>query len=78
MNIYRHSFSVLCPNNGVSINYTLEVTSNRTIMAEDIVKACARDKAFHENLADDLLIALGGSQVLRAHHHGVDIETRRG
>jgi hypothetical protein len=25
-----------------------------------------------------LLIALGGSQVLRAHHHGVDIETRRG
>jgi hypothetical protein len=25
-----------------------------------------------------LLIALGGSQVLRAPHHGVDIQTRRG
>lgn len=79
MNVYRHAFMTRCPANGIWVRYRLTVRSEEMIRVEDIVAACAKhEEGFHENIADALLIALGGRQVLRAHHHGVDIKTRRG
>lgn len=81
MNIYRHAFTAVCPNNGATISYRLEIEKLGVIMVEAIVKTVARlthEPCFHEDLADRLHAALGGRQTVCAHHHGVDIETRRG
>jgi hypothetical protein len=79
MNIYRHQFVAMCPNNDRPIIYSLEIETESVIQVEHIVTACALHKrAFHEAIADDLHQRFDGRQVLRAHHHGVDIETRRG
>lgn len=78
MNYYRHRFATLCPNNGISVTYHLEIASPTVIMAEAIVSACKVEQSFHEKLADELHRKFGGYQTLRAHHHGVYIETRRG
>lgn len=79
MNIYRHQFVAACPNNKKAIIYALEVQSARIIYAEHIVTACALwREGFHEAIADELFRRFGERQILRAHHHGVDIETRRG
>lgn len=78
-NIYRHQFVSACPANGMAIIYALEIQSERMIHAEHIVTACALHKrAYHEAIADDLHGKFGGFHVLKAHHHGVDIETQRG
>lgn len=82
MNIYRHRFSVDCPNNGQHIDYALEVRAFHLVMAEDIVTACAGaagiERPYHENIADMLHARFGGWQRLVAFHHGVEIETLRG
>ena len=78
-NIYRHQFVSLCPNNDKPIIYALMIEADRAIPVEHIVTAAALHKrAFHEAIADELFEHFGGNQVLTAHHHGVDIETRRG
>lgn len=80
MNKYIHTFISACPNNGRQIIYTLEITvpDTRMIQVEHIVTACALHKrAYHEQIAADLFGRFGGQQTLRAHHHGVDIETTR-
>jgi hypothetical protein len=49
------------------------------IPVEHIVTATGMiKKGFHEEIADQLHTQLGGRQILKAHHHGVDIETVRG
>lgn len=79
MNIYRHQFVSTCPVNGASIIYVLEIRATATIRVEHIVTACAlHPRAFHEAIADDLFERFGQVQILKAHHHGVDIETIRG
>lgn len=79
MNRYRHTFMARCPANGVWVQYRLTIVAAEMIRVEAIVAACAAQaEGFHETIADALLVALGGRQVLRAHHHGVDIKTRRG
>lgn len=82
MNIYRHSFSAPCVNNGLSIAYHLEIQTEWTIMVEDIVAACVEAKGserpYHETIADALYTKFGGFQLMTAFHHGVAIETRRG
>jgi len=81
MNIYRIGFIVRCPNNNKPISYAFELRTptEQRVMVEDICAAVTqREAAYHEDLADDLLKQFGGQQVLRAHHHGVDIETHRG
>lgn len=79
VNIYRHEFVSVCPNNGQSIIYALEIATDRVIYVEHITTAATLHKrAFHEAIADDLFARFGGKQILRAHHHGVDVETRRG
>ena len=78
LNRYCHDFVARCPENGIPIAYRLTIEAASMIRVEDIVAACsAHLEGFHEAIADDLA-RLGGVQILVAHHHGVDIETRRG
>jgi len=79
-NKYTRQFVSMCPNNNQSIIYTLEIeTDGKMIPVEHIVTATALlQKGFHESIADELHERFGGHQVLKAHHHGVDIETVRG
>ena len=79
MNIYRHQFVCKCPANGMQIIYALQIESKAMIHAEHIVADGGQHRsAYHEAIADALHAALGGQQILTAHHHGVDIETHRG
>lgn len=82
MNVYRHRFTVACPNNGLSVIYNLRIRCLRVVMVEEVVAFCATlasiERPYHENIADALFAKFGGKQRIRAHHHGVDIETRRG
>lgn len=75
---YVHRFCARCPNNGLSIAYTLTLETHEVVMVEDIASACAVVEKYHEGLADKLAAQLPGRQVLEAHHHGVDIRTVRG
>jgi hypothetical protein len=79
MNKYTRVFVASCPNNGEAIIYTLTIeVVGRMIPVEHIVTATALIKrGYHEAIADDLFQRFGGHQILRAHHHGVDIETVR-
>lgn len=76
-NRYTHRFMSACPVNGKSIAYELVIESRKPIRVESIMRACRLRQVFHEALADHLFKKFGGRQVLRAHHHGVDIETVR-
>jgi hypothetical protein len=68
-----------CPNNNEAIVYSLTIESDKVIYVEHIKTAASLHKrAFHEAIADDLHVRLGGRQTMKAHHHGVDIETVRG
>lgn len=79
MNIYRQQFVSHCPHNGLHIIYSLEIQSDEVIHVEHIVTATRlMADSFHEDIADELHERFGGQQILKAHHHGVDIETRRG
>lgn len=79
MNRYSRIFVAACPNNGEQIIYTLIIeTVGRMLQVEHIVTATALIKqGYHEQIADELHRRFGGRQILRAHHHGVDIETIR-
>ena len=80
MNTYSHSFRIKCPSNGKTIGYRLQIQSLEKVMVEEIVQAVLALPAtgFHEDVADLLAEKLPGLQIVRAHHHGVDIETQRG
>ena len=81
-NTYRITFTARCPNNDQVISYCLEIEADHVIMAEDIVAHANAAKElfrpYHENMADYLFTELGGRQVMKAFHHGVWIETKRG
>lgn len=81
MNTYTCEFHQQCPNNGVRVKYELKIESETVIPVEDIVSAVSQIEAgepkFHEEYADELTAGLPGKQTLKAHHHGVDIETIR-
>lgn len=78
MNIYRHSFTAVCPADGESIIYRLEIKSSIMIHVEHIKTATALiKKGWHEQIADDLAKRLGGDQTIIATHQGVEIETVR-
>lgn len=79
MNIYRHVFASICPNDGDQIIYGLEIRSPERIMVETIKQACADwDSGFQEDIAADLHKQLGGVLTLRAQHQGVEIITTLG
>lgn len=78
MNKYTTNFFAVCPNNGIRIAYELTITTGCVLRAEDILAEVGEIKTgFHESIADQLIEAMGGSQVLKADHHGVRIETIR-
>lgn len=78
MNVYTARFFAQCPNNDVWVSYELVVHTGEVIKVESILDAVhAIRRGFHEDIADSLLALFGGTQVLKAHHHGVDIETTR-
>lgn len=81
MNIYRHKFVATCPNNGDIIFYEIEIQSSSLIQAEHITTQaalCRAEPTYHERIADSFFERFGGQQIIKANHHGVEIETRRG
>lgn len=80
MNIYRHQFVCTCPANEQPIIYDFELHSTKMIYVEKIKLACQLwQQEYHEKIADALALQFPGTrQFLRAHHHGVEIETQRG
>lgn len=73
---YRHEFVSFCPNNGKAIRYDLEIESAKVIQVEHIVTACQLEQnGYHEDIAKTLHARFGQRQILKAHHHGVDIQT---
>lgn len=78
-NRYTHHFTLKCPVNGTRIEYTLIIETCKRVMVEDILQQVVAlpNPGFHEDAADLLAATLPGRQTLRAHHHGVDIETQR-
>lgn len=79
MNIYRTEFHARCPANGIRVKYALRIDCADVIPVETIELAVSQlpIEGYHERLADQLSQSLPGYHVLTAHHHGVDIETRR-
>jgi len=78
-NIYRHWFTVKCPNNDQIITYFLELQQTEMIMVEEIVKFCSDfPSCYQEEIANRLHEKFGGYQIIKGHHHGIDVETRRG
>jgi hypothetical protein len=78
MNIYRHTFTAVCPSDGDTIIYSVEIRSLAVVMVEHIRTATALIKSgYHESIADELVERLGGDQTIKAVHQGVEIETVR-
>ncbi|MBX9404541.1 hypothetical protein K5E40_02475 [Pseudomonas baetica] len=78
MNIYRHTFAAVCPADGETIIYQLELRSPSMIHVEHIKTATALIKqGWHEQIADSLSETLSGDQTIIATHQGVEIETVR-
>ena len=78
MNIYGYTFSVQCPNDSKTIEYTILIKHDEMIMAETIVAACAFDKPmYQEQVADELRRILPGEQSISADHCGVEVITER-
>lgn len=78
MNAYTTEFFANCPNNGLRIKYRLRIETREVIPVEQITaKVESISEGFHEEVADELLLAFGGVQTLVADHHGVTIETTR-
>ncbi|RRV49533.1 hypothetical protein [Pseudomonas sp. p106] len=78
MNIYRHTFTAVCPNDAEVIVYSLEIRSPQMILVEHIKTATALIKeGYQEQIADELAERFGGDQVIKAVHQGVEIETVR-
>jgi len=77
-NTYRHTFVAVCPSDGDSIVYRLEIKVPKVIMVEHIRTATALiKKGYHEQIADELHHRFGGEQRIVATHQGVEIETLR-
>jgi len=75
MNTYRHTFAVVCPSDGETIVYRLELRSLSMIHVEHIRAVIALiKKGWHEQIADRLAESLGGDQTIIATHQGVEIE----
>lgn len=81
MNQYAIEFFINCPKNGIRIKYMLMISTPgpRVIMVEDITAFVDTLKSeYHEAMADKFYSRFGGIQIMRGHHHGVDITTTRG
>ncbi|MBC3480313.1 hypothetical protein [Pseudomonas sp. SWRI77] len=78
MNIYRHTFTAVCPNDAEVIVYSLEIRSPQMILVEHIKTAIALiKKGYQEQIADELAERFDGDLVIKALHQGVEIESVR-
>ncbi|MDD2019023.1 hypothetical protein [Pseudomonas putida] len=78
MNIYRHTFTAVCPSDAEVIIYSLEIRSLQMIRVEHIKTATALIKeGYQEQIADELAKRFGGELVIKAVHQGVEIESVR-
>jgi hypothetical protein len=78
MNKYTVKFFAKCPANGVRVEYSLLVITDKTIKVELLLESVNQyDGWFHEDIADNLVVQFGGTHYLEAFHHGVFIETIR-
>lgn len=78
MNIYRHTFTAVCPSDAEVIVYSLEIRSPQMIFVEHIKTATALIKeGYQEKIADELSERFGGDLVIKAVHQGVEIESVR-
>jgi hypothetical protein len=78
INIYRNTFAAVCPADGETIIYRLELRSTSMIHVEHIKTATALIRqGWHEQIANSLAETLGGDQTIIATHQGVEIETVR-
>lgn len=78
MNTYRHTFAAVCPADGETIIYQLELRSPSMIHVEHIKMATALIKqGWHEQIADSLSETLSGDQTFIATHQGIENETLR-
>lgn len=78
MNIYRHTFTAVCPNDAEVIVYSLEIRSPQMILVEHIKTATALIKeGYQEQIADELAERFDGDLVIKALHQGVEIESVR-
>ena len=78
MNTYRAEFFARCPANGARVRYSLRIETDSVVSVETINWAVdAIREGLHEDIADQLLVAIGHRQTLIAEHHGVTIETER-
>lgn len=79
MNTYRTCFHAICPSNEVRVFYSLTIEHHEMIKVETITEVVSSMTiGYHEDFADRLALCLPGRQTLRADHHGVEIESRRG
>lgn len=81
MNAYSIEFISHCPTNGVRVKYALRIDTDAMLSVEMLLAEVeaieAGEPAFHEDIADRLAARFRGRHLLKAHHHGVDIETMR-
>lgn len=77
-NIYRLTFSALCPSDGEEIEYKLEIKRPTILMVEHLKAEIDCIKTgYQEDIADFLIERFGGEQRMVATHQGVEIETYR-
>jgi hypothetical protein len=79
VNRYSTTFFCTCPVNKARVEYHLTIETTQVISVEELLELLATVYAdgFHELMADDLYQRFGGTQTMRAFHHGVTIETVR-
>ena len=78
MNTYRHTLAAICPADGESIIYRLEIRSPVMIHVEHTKTVNAPiKKGWHKQITDRLAETFGGEQTIIATHQGVEIETVR-
>jgi len=75
MNIYEHEFTAGCSVDGKRIYYSLTLTTERTIMVEDIIEACDGLDGIQEELARDIKLKFGCDTKLEGTHSGVRVTT---
>lgn len=72
------SFYVRCPSDKELIKYSLSITTDKTIMVENLIEFVKQIKEdYQESIADSLFKKFGGFSVLSATHQGVTIITTR-
>jgi hypothetical protein len=79
MNTYTLQHRAKCPNGELMDSYRITISSQATIMVEDILKALneAPEKIYQEDLATLLRAKLGAEVTIEGAHYGVHITSTR-